>query len=57
MIPDNPLYALAKQVTETGPDDVAFDGLREMELVRAKTRRIRDVHEKHLRDESRSAEA
>ena len=28
MKPDNPLYDLAMKVTETGPDDVAFDGLR-----------------------------
>jgi hypothetical protein len=25
---NNPLYALAREVTEAGPDDVAFDGLR-----------------------------
>lgn len=28
---DNPLYALASQVSEAGPDDVAFDGLRVMQ--------------------------
>lgn len=28
MDPMNPLYTLAREVTEAGPDDVAFDGLR-----------------------------